>query len=295
MTIALAGVLLSGCGAGRPTQRAVARVGSSDVARSVIAAAQRTLSLTATVDFRLDGARDFGAARAPVFGRASFDFRSGSGAETLDLPEAAHQEFGNEHAILFPTRVYLQPKATNATVLPRGKLWMSATIAGSESVNTNFPQFVGAVEGINPMLGLAELAGGAMNARPLGEQLVDRAPAERYAVDVDLERALSGLARTAAPALGAAIQQELATLPSRSPASGRAVVSFHVWIDRAGRVVEYRAELPGTGDGTALVQMRSFGAAVRVGAPAASQVVDITALTPSGERENNGGGDSDGG
>jgi hypothetical protein len=72
-------------------------------------------------------------------------------------------------------------------------------------------------------------------------------------------------------------------------------VRFFVWVDNAGRVVELRAPLVGTGDGTALVQMLSFGSPVLVSAPAARQVVDISALTPSGERENNGGGDADGG
>jgi hypothetical protein len=38
-----------------------------------------------------------------------------------------------------------------------------------------------------------------------------------------------------------------------------------------------------------------FGEPVEVSAPAQARVVDLSALTPSGERENNGGGDSDGG
>ena len=78
-------------------------------------------------------------------------------------------------------------------------------------------------------------------------------------------------------------------------AGGGTVVPFYVWIDKGGRVVEYRSVFPGTGVGVALVGLHSFGAKLHVAAPSPSQVVDLTSLTPSGERENSGGGDSDGG
>ena len=172
---------------------------------------------------------------------------------------------------------------------------MSATIVGSESVSTNFPQFVGQVEGINPLLALSQLAGGTTSARAVREELVGRAPTEHYRVVVDLTRALSALTGAAGPAVGEAIQEQLtASTPGGSSASA-ATVGFDVWIDKAGRVAEYRTAVPGTSEGTALVQMTRFGAKVRIATPAAAQVVDITSLTPSGERENNGGGDSDGG
>ena len=41
--------------------------------------------------------------------------------------------------------------------------------------------------------------------------------------------------------------------------------------------------------------LSGFGVAVRADPPPAGQVVDILQLTPSGERENKNGGDSDGG
>jgi hypothetical protein len=285
----VAALLLSGCGSGGRTPQDPPRAGASvsGPAQAVSRAARRTLSLTAAVAFRLEGARSFGPARAPVFGRATFDLRAGTGTALIDLPEAAHQELGNEHAIVFPTRVYLQPKGTTSGALPGGKQWVSATIVGSESVSTNFPQFVVAVEGINPALGLSELAWGAAAARPLGLQLIGHIRAQRYRVSVDLARALAKLRGPAAPAIAAAIQEQLAGRES--------VVPFYVWIDDAGRVVEYQAEFPGSGDGRALVELHPFGVAARVAPPAPGAVVDITSLTPSGERENSGGGDSDGG
>jgi hypothetical protein len=237
------------------------------------------------VSFRLDGARAFGSARAPVFGRASFDLTAGKGTALIDLPEAARQEHGKEHAIIFPARVYLQPKGT---ALPRGKQWVSATLVGGESVSTNLPQFVLGVEGVNPALGLSELAWGTTVARALGPELIGRIPAQHYRVLVDLARALPRLSGAAAPALAAAVQQQLTSAKSD-------LVPFSVWVDGAGRVVEYQAEFPGSGDGRALVELHPFGVPARVEPPAPGAVVDISSLTPSGERENSGGGDSDGG
>ncbi len=298
LTVAvLAGVVVSACGSGGSLGPGgqPAQVAGSSAVQSVAGAARRTLALTASVSLRLDGSSALGGARAPVFGQGSFDFPANEGTLLLDLPEAAHQEHGNEHAILFPTLVYLQPKGTSAAVLPRGKAWMSATIAGSDSVTTNFPQFVGTVEGVNPVLGLSELAWGATSAQRLGEELISGVPAQHYRVSVDLARALTVLRGQGALALGAAIQQQLTSVPSHGSGAAATSVPLEVWIDRTGRVIEYRSTFPGTGDGTTLIQMRSFGARVQVRAPAAGDVVDITQLTPSGERENNGGGDSDGG
>jgi hypothetical protein len=158
-------------------------------------------------------------------------------------------------------------------------------------VTRNFPQFVAQVEGVNPLLLLGELAWGATAAVPLGpgRQIVDHVPAERYRVSVDLTRALAGASGPAAPALSEAIREQLT--------AGRGTTSFSVltWVDHAGRVVQMQASLPGTGEGTELLAVSYFGSRVHVTAPPPTQVVDITALTPSGERENNGGGDTDGG
>jgi hypothetical protein len=43
-----------------------------------------------------------------------------------------------------------------------------------------------------------------------------------------------------------------------------------------------------------LIGVRAFGGQAPISAPAASLVIDIGSLVPSGERESNGGGDSDG-
>ena len=120
----------------------------------------------------------------------------------------------------------------------------------------------------------------------MGEELIGHAVTERYRLSVDLARVLSALTGPSANALGQAIQDAL---------TGSRATILDVWVDRTGRVIEFRTGTQGSGDGEALVRLSSFGANVSVSDPPSSRVIDISALTPSGERENNGGGDSDGG
>jgi hypothetical protein len=297
---ALTTLVVAGCGTGSHTTLQGATPGLSGqanggspsaVAGGISAAAARTLTMRAKIGWRLEGAAVFGHAPAPVFGTGPFDLRAARGTAVIDLPEIKHQEPGTEHVIFLPSQVYLQPKAGAVAVLPRGKRWMSASIAGSESVSTNFPQFVAQVEGVNPVLLLSELRWGATRAVPLGpaRQIVDQVPSRRYRVSVDLTRALAGLTGPSAPALRQAIQEQLT--------GGHGLTSFDVLtlVDHQGRVVQMQAKLPGTGEGTELLALSYFGAQVSATPPPQKQVVDITSLTPSGERENNGGGDTDGG
>jgi hypothetical protein len=247
------------------------------------------------VGFRLDGSQVFGSTRGPVFGTGPFDLASGRGSEVIDLPEARHQEPGTEHVVFVPGRVFLQPRASASAVLPRGKKWMSAALTGSDSVATNFPRFVGQVEGVNPVLVLQELAWGATAAVPIAERpALAGVHAQGYEVSVDLTRALAAAGRAAATVSGLAIQQQLSALASGKSGSAAGSVSVFAWVDHVGRVVQWRVSLPGAGVGTALVALSRFGLNVRVGVPPPAEVVDIGSLTPSGERESNGGGDSDG-
>ena len=260
----------------------------------VKAAARLTLAAPAGVEFELRGARAFGASSAPVIGSGEFDFPSATGSEKLDLGEVGHQEPGNERVIFLASRVYLQPKAPSTTVLPKGKEWVSATLAGSDSVKTNFPSFALQAEGVNPQFLLSEISGGAVSASPAGHASIGGEPARAYDVDVDLARALSASEGPAAAVFGEAIQSELAALAAGA-AKGAPRTSIRVWVDGAGHVLRLESSPPGAGAGVASMTMCCFGLPVAVSAPPSPRVVDITALTPSGERENNGGGDSDGG
>jgi hypothetical protein len=166
-----------------------------------------------------------------------------------------------------------------------------ASLIGSEAVSTNFPSFVAQVEGVNPALLLAELEWGATASAPLGpgRQIVDHVPARRYRVTVDLGRALARIAGRLSNVLSQAIQEQL------TAAGGSSRFSVLTWVDRQGRVVQMQASLPGTGEGRVLMAISYFGSAVHISVPRRPEVIDITSLTPSGERENHGGGDSDGG
>lgn len=295
LALAITALLMAGCGSVRDGSSAGAGGGLGASAptpaelNGVPAAAARTLSQRALIGWRLNGATVFGSVNAPVFGQGPFDLEAGRGSETIDLPELPHQEPGTEHAIFLPDTVYLQPKAPGFAVLPRGKQWVSASL-GSESVNTNFPAFVAQVEGVNPALMLTELEWGATASVPLGpgRQIVDHVAAERYRVTVDLNRALARIRGPLSNVLSQAIQEQLT-------AGGPHTFDAVTWVDRQGRVVQVQATPPGTGDGRLLLAISYFGSAVHVSVPRGQQVIDISSLTPSGERENESGGDSDGG
>jgi hypothetical protein len=265
---------------------------------AVRAAARATLTSAAGVEFELHGASALGSSPAPVLGSGEFDFPAGVGTEKIDLGEVRHQEPGTEHVIFTPARVYLQPKGRTTSVLPRGKQWLSARLAGSESVSTNFPSFTLQVEGVNPQFLLSELEAGAVAAAPAAGAPGGEPLAQAYDVTIDLTRALSASRGPSATVFGAAIQSELAALASgRNTGGGNAGgqnTTIRAWIE-GGHVVRLQSSPPGSGVGTASMTMCCFGLPVEVSAPAQARVVDITALTPSGERENNGGGDSDGG
>ena len=297
-TVALVALAGAGCGSGGYASTSgpagAARAGRAPnlgALNGVPAAAARSLRQRALIGWRLEGAQIFGPVRAAVYGQGPFDLQTGRGSETIDLPELAHQEPGTEHATYLPTTVFLQPKGRGLAALPRGKQWLSASLVGSEPVHTNFPSFVAQVEGVNPILLLAELEWGATASVPLGpgRQIVDHVPAQRYRVTIDLSRALAGVGGPLANVLSQAIQEQL------TAAGGARSFTMLTWVDHQGRVVQMQARLPGTGEGTELLAISHFGAPVRVTAPPPGRVIDITSLTPSGERENHGGGDSDGG
>lgn len=289
---------LAGCGGAGTGGRLAPGAGDGHEAREALsvvkAAARSTLAAPAGVEFELRGARAFGSSSAPVIGSGEFDFPRATGSEKIDLGEVRHQEPGNESVIFLPSRVYLQPKAPSTRVLPKGKEWVSATLAGSDGVKTNFPSFALQVEGVNPQFMLTEISDGAVSALSAGPASIAGVPTRAYDVDVDLARALSASEGPAAPVFGEAIQSELAALAG-SAAKGGPGTSIRVWVDGAGHVLRLESAPPGAGVGVASMTMCCFGLPVAVSAPPSRRVVDIAVLTPSGERENNGGGDSDGG
>jgi len=233
------------------------------------------------VSLRLDSAAVFGGTPKPIPGRGLFDFVSSRGEAELDRPG------GSERLIFLADSVFVaQPQP--GTLLPAGKVWISAGLT-EQSLATNFPQFVTQVESLNPALMLSELEWGAVSAAPT--EAPRGSQTHSYSVKVDLARSQSQAAGPSGQAFRQAIGYQLAET------SGAAVptqVTVEVGIDSRGRVVLLRSSPPGAGIGTVTLAMSGFGAPVTVAQPARAQVVDISSLAPGGERENAGGGDSDG-
>lgn len=289
--MALAGLAVAtfaaGCGTGSspaPASGAPA-VGpptAADLA-AVTSAAARTLGYTASVSVDLDAAQVFGSSATRVRGDGGFDLRAGRGEAQVRQPA------GVETVVFVPALVYVHqpPSATGA--LPPGKTWILAPLTQSETVATNFPQFVLQVEDLNPALLLGQVAWGATSAAPLAAGSSTRG----YLVRVDLARAASHTVGPAAVALTRAMQFEQTALGG-GPGASAPPVEVRVWVDGSGRVVQIQSSPPGSGVGTTTFALSGFGSRVTVSPPLLSQVVDIATLTPAGERENNGRGDSDG-
>jgi hypothetical protein len=247
----------------------------------VVSAARVTLGARSLVSIRLDSPAVLGAAGRTVTGVGSFDFAASQGQAELDRPT------GTERVIFVAQSVFVAQPQTGG-VLPAGKVWISAGLT-EQSLATNFPQFVTQVESLNPGLLLSEVEWGAISAAPMAT--VGGAAVRSYVVQVDLAKAQSGAGGPSGEAFRRAIEYQLTEM---SGATVPTQVTVDVGIDSKGRVAVMRDSPPGAGLGTVTVGLSGFGAAVPVSRPARAQVVDISSLAPGGERENAGGGDSDG-
>ncbi|HLN16796.1 MAG TPA: hypothetical protein VK277_08615 [Acidimicrobiales bacterium] len=292
LTLVLA-VGLAGCGVtasnAPPTGIKAEGPATAHDLRVVVAGVPKTVGTTAAVSYLLAGASVLGTSPKPVVGSGAFDLRRGVGEASLQQPS------GDELVVLGPAVVFSRvPKGAGAA-LPKGKTWLSASLTGSESVSTNFPQFDVQVEAFNPLLYLDEVAWGATAAAPLGSGSVDGTPVHGYVVTTNLTKALHGATGPSASSMSLAIRSELTSLgPAQASSGGGLSVPVLVWVDGAGRIVMLQGSPPGAGVGTTRITLSDFGITVRAKPPRISKVVDIAQLTPSGERENNGGGDADG-
>lgn len=285
IAVGAAVVSLAGCASSPPPPAGGQRGATSGPPSAadldhVLAAANLTLSTSGAVSVRLESAAVFGSAPRPVSGSGTFDFAASRGSVELI------QQSGRERIIFLPQSVFVAQPSPR-TLLPAGKRWISAGLT-EQSLATNFPQFVTQVESLNPALVLSELVWGAVSAAPE----MGSSPATRgYTVEVDLTRAQSGVTGPSGEAFRRAIGYQLAemsggTVPTR--------VTVDVGIDIQGLVVTLRGAPPGAGVGTVTMTLTEFGVPVQVNPPSRAEVADISSLAPGGERENAGGGDTDG-
>jgi len=259
---------------------------SAEALAAVQGAVAGALSRTAKVTLTLTGGSLFGATASRVDGSGSYDFGALRGA----LSFAPSGSRTSEPVIFTPSAVYVRPPP-GGSLLPAGKSWTVADFSDPEALTSNFPKLIPQAESVNPALTLGQLLWGGTAAAPAGHETIGGGDAARYAVTVDLNRAAGAVTGPARIPFARALATEAVALPSSRPAT----VTVSVWVSANGRLARVVAAPPGIGVGTVTTSLSGFGVAVHSDPPPAAQVVDILQLGPNGERENQNGGDSDGG
>jgi hypothetical protein len=280
----------AGASAGRPHPAPAARPASPEALRAVQVAAAGALATTAAVSIELAGATVLGGGRSPVDAAGTFDLRSLRGALTLVSASGKVRE----PVVFAPTAVYVRPPA--GAGLPRGKSWLVADFSDPEALDASFPKLVAQVESLDPALTLSELAWGAAAAAPAGSETVRGRSADRYDVTVDLNRAVASVSGPGEVPFGRAIASEIVARGGSVTAGAAppATLAARVWV-AGGQLARVDLSPPGAGLGAMSLALTGFGVPVPADPPPRAQVVDVLALAPSGERENQNGGDSDGG
>jgi len=263
---------------------------TAEALRAVEGAAAGALSRTAAVSVALEGGSLFGPGSRTV-GTGAFDFSRLRGALSF-VPAGTG---AGEPVIFTPTAVYVRPPAA-AGLLPKGKTWTVADFNDPEALSSSFPKLIAQAETVNPALALSELLWGGAAAAPAGREAVRGQDAARYEVTVDLNRAVAAISGPAQVPFGRAIASEIVALGGAVDGSARpATMRVRAWVAGTGQLVRLALSPPGAGVGAMTTTLGGFGAAVHADPPPAAQVVDVLQLGPTGERENQNGGDSDGG
>ena len=245
--------------------------GTSTALATVMAAVEKTLGLgTAAVEMRFSNGQAFGSPGHAISASGSFDFVSAIGSLRLE-----------REMIFAIAQLYLrQPAAPSVDATQ--KPWTFVDLESSDLLETNLPDFVAQAESINPLLALQQLAWGSVKAKQSG---VSATGTQTFTVTVDLAQASSRAAGPAAKALRTALEAQ-GKLRKKIPVA--------VTLDKSGRIARLRFTPPGAGVGTVTLSLSRFGSPVNVQLPPKSQVTNLFAVIPHAERENAGGGDSDG-
>ncbi|MDQ6771403.1 MAG: hypothetical protein M3024_00190, partial [Candidatus Dormibacteraeota bacterium] len=242
---------------------------------------------TAQLRLTLTGATLFGSPPQTVPGSGSFSF--GAGLGTLSLAPAG--KAGRQPLVFVPGAVYLRPSLP-ASLLPPGKAWLRLDLTDPAQLARSFPQMLLQVESVNPALALDEIAWGTIAADSGGHDQIGGRTVPRYDLRLNLRQALNRADGAEAIPFRAAIAAEIAALgrPGREPTT-----RVRAWVADDGTVVGVQLLPPGAGAGVVTFTFGAFGAAVGMAVPPAAEVAALRAVAPFGERENQNGGDSDGG
>ena len=229
-------------------------------------AAAHTLTLRAAISLQF--VNPPGVAYPPVTATGAFDLQAASGQELV------HDSVGTETIVFLPTRIFDQRPAAESGGLPQGRTWIRADFSERLKTLPSLAQFLQRLEQDDPAFLLAAIAWGAHDAAPLGPSTVNGVRANGYVVHVDARRATataSGPGARGFLSTAAFLKQELGAGLGVPPV-------VYVWVDSANRVVSLRNATVGSGGGTTLVNLTSFGVPVRLSPPGRSQTVDLAAL-----------------
>ena len=271
-----------------PTGAQASGSGGPHSLAAVQGASTHTRALSAVVSLQLTPPRVTSSAPKPIVGSGEFDFSTGAGRAVLHPPGLT------ENVVFQPTAIFVREHPRAANALPPGKEWIAAGLTEFPVLSVNFPLFVLQTEASNPSFLLNEVAWGAVSAKAIGTQAVAGGVAAAYQVRVNPSLAASRASGPAGQGFARAVGYELQALgeSGATTGSGSVATTVIVWV-RSGSIIQLRAS-PGSGQGTITMTVNSVGNRVQVATPPRSQIVDLATLVPGGERENHGGGDSDG-
>lgn len=208
----------------------------------------------------------------PVTAKGTFDLETGSGQALATDP------VGTESLVFTPTQIFDRRPPAELAGLPQGRPWIKTDLSERLTKSSFLAGFVQRLQQHDPNFLLGEIAWGALDAAPLGSSTVNGVKADGYLVHVDPARAAA-----AASGPGARSFVRMAALARQELGAGLgAPPAIRVWVDPSGRVVSARAETissaAGSGGGTLLMTLSSFGKPVRLSPPGAAQTVDLAAL-----------------
>ncbi len=245
--------------------------GGSHPLSTVRTAVQSTITQSVDSTVTLRDVTLFGSAPGHALGRAVFAFPKGFGEEAVDFSHVLRETNATTYFVFTPGEVLVEP--ISSTTLPKGKIWIAATLTGPTAPDARDARLAEVLEALNPQLLLDEILWGGVAASSRGVRVLVHVPSTEYDVTVDLRAALAR-ASGAAGALRAAISDELA--------AGPASVRVAVWIDGSGRIVQLSASPPGSGLGSLLFGLTAFGTSVPTSIPSAAQSLDLHVLRPRG-------------
>jgi hypothetical protein len=255
--IALAGVgvLAAGCGTVHAGQ-----AGTPDV---LAAAVSHTSTQTARIAVTI-GVQTQGMSLSYV-ATGEFDFARSSGMITMAAPVDMTELF-------VPPKAYVKVSSLSSS-LPRGKTWLAIDTRSAGAASSMLGPF-GSTD--NPAGLLASLSAIAGSERNLGRAVVRGVPVTEYQVNIDPAKMAAKV-----PA------SEKASLREFAQSLGKGAIPVDVWVDGQNMVRQLRLSLhmpapigasAGLGNFrlSLTIDFYDFGVAVRVSAPPASQVTDMS-------------------